>query len=406
MRGFRPWLAVMLSMAVHGVARGDEAAVPDLQGLAGQTVTVELKGAPILENVEVVKVASNSSGALKSLTIKNEKGRKVTLPATKIVEIFLDKAPLDVTFDKRSKTIAHSPEKRQARLDHEQEVNQRLESKRHRLWPELTAEEHEDWIGKHKEFIGRVQAEFPALNMQLVETKYYLFCTDIPPQRVNIYLAYLDSMYEELCKAFSIPKGKNIWCGKCVVVAFQSPASFAEFENKLMDYNVPSGVQGLHHGESTGRVVISVWKGDLEAYFATTLVHETAHGFIHRYKSTVHIESWVNEGIAEWVAANVVTADKAVSRKQQDAAQRVRQTKSLGGNFFAGDRNIESWQYGVAVSMVDLMLRIDAPKYRQFFDGMKEGLSPAESLQEHYDLTFAQLVARYGATIGVPDAVP
>lgn len=379
----------------------------DLQDLTGKKVTIQQQGGKSLDEVEVVKVVSGKeSGSARSLTVKGAKGKKLTVAANLIVEIFLDGQPLDVAFDKKAKTIAHNADKRTARLDHEAEVQKRLESKRHRLWPELTADEHADWLTKHKDFLSQVQQTLPQLGLQLVETRYYLFLTDIAPEQANVYLAYLDSMYEELCKAFNIPKGKNIWCGKCIVVAFREQADFLEFESRVMNYNGGMGAQGLHHGEGSGRVVISCWKGDSDSYFASVLVHETAHGFVHRYKSTVPIVSWVNEGIAEWVAANVVTADKAISRKQRDAAERVAQTGSLGGTFYSDGKNIDSWQYGVAVSMVDLLLRINAAKYRQFFDGMKEGLDPDESLKQAYGLTMAQLTSRYGESVGVPSLQP
>lgn len=400
--------AALLVMATGVVgAWGADEDGPDLRELTGKTVTIQQQGGKSLDEVEVVKVVpGGAAGSARSLTVKGAKGKKATAAANTVVEIFLDGQPLDVAFDKRTKTIAHDAKKRQARLEHDAEVQERLSSRRHRLWPELSADEHVDWLEKHKEFLEQVQQTLPQLGLQLVETKYYLFLTDIPPDQANIYLAYLDSMYEELCKAFNIPKGKNIWCGKCVVVAFRQQADFLEFESRVMKYDGGMGAQGLHHGEGSGRVVISCWKGDTDSYFASVLVHETAHGFVHRYKSTVPIISWVNEGIAEWVAANVVTADKAISRKQRDAAERVAQTSSLGGTFYEDGRNIDSWQYGVAVSMVDLMLRINAAKYRQFFDGMKEGLSPDESLKQAYGLTRAELTARYGESVGVPNLKP
>ena len=58
--------------------------------------------------------------------------------------------------------------------------------------------------------------------MQLLETKYYLFFTDMPINTVGVYVQYLDQMYENLTKAFDFPQGKNIWRGKCPVWRFKN----------------------------------------------------------------------------------------------------------------------------------------------------------------------------------------
>jgi hypothetical protein len=174
--------------------------------------------------------------------------------------------------------------------------------------------------------------------------------------------------------------------------------------------NPDPSAQGICHGDTAGRVIISIWKGNHEAFFAKVLVHETAHGFVHRYKSSVFIPSWVNEGIADWVAAAVVQADKSAQQRQRDAALRVRQTGSLGGNFFDEGQNIQGWQYGVASSLVDMMLKLDTSKtrtkYKEFFDLMKEGHKPEEALQKTYGANFEQLTAHYGSLVGVPNLRP
>lgn len=121
--------------------------------------------------------------------------------------------------------------------------------------------------------------------------------------------------------------------------------------------------------------------------------------------STVHIPSWVNEGIADWIAATVVK-DKEVQRRQKTALDRIQQTGSLGGTFFEESRTIESWQYGVASSLVEIMLRIDPSKYRQFLTHIKEGVSSEESLQKAYGMSKEQLIKKYGALAGVPNLQP
>jgi len=398
-------LVTMLLLVFASPGSAQEA--PDLAQLTGKTISIQTATGKGFSDVEVLAVVAGSDpGSIKALTVKvNEQGKKQLVGVATVVEIFEGTQPLDVNYDKKTRALKHDPTKRKARLEKEQQVNDRLASKRQRLWQKLTDDEQAEWIAKHKEFLKEVQAGMPGLVMNLVETKYYLFLTDMPAGEVGPYIAYLDAMYDQLCEAFGIPAGQNIWAGKCVVVAFKTEASFHQFEEQFMQ-NVRPAAQGLCHSSSDGKVVISIWKGEIDTFFANVLVHETAHGFVHRYKSTVHISSWVNEGIADWVAAAVVKSDKEVSRRQREAAQRVREAGSLGGNFFQDQQSIEAWQYGVASSLVELMLRGGGPKYRKFFDNMKEGMTSDEALQDAYGISETHLAAAYGRAIGNPMVQP
>lgn len=397
-------LTLALILGSHLLLAAD---APDLSALVGKTIDLQLQNGKQVSAAEVTKVVPGTeAGSIKSFVVKSGKPpRTQSIVASLVAEMYQDGQTLDIEFDRKKKTIAHSPERRAAREKHELEVKERLAGLRHRLWPELSQKEQEDWVVKHKEYLKEVSTKMPGVRLELVETKYYLFCTDMPPETVGIYIAYLDAMYEELCRAFGIPAGKNIWCGKCIVIAFQEQESFQAFES-VMFQNTGVGAQGLCHGASDGKVIISCFKGEQDLFFAKLLVHETSHGFIHRWMSSVHIPSWVNEGIADWVAATVVSKDRSVPQRQKAAVDRIQQTGSLGGNFFDESRSIEPWQYGVASSLVEVQLRIDPTKYRQFLTHIKEGLSSEEALQKAYGMTREELVKKYGSLAGVPNLQP
>jgi hypothetical protein len=99
----------------------------------------------------------------------------------------------------------------------------------------------------------------------------------------------------------------------------------------------------------------------------------------------------------------IVPASDSIGRRQQQAARRLRKTGSLEG-MFTGD--MQSWQYGVASAMVDLMIRRDAQAFRLFFEGIKEGLSWEESLERAFSATPDDLIALYANSIGMPHLTP
>jgi hypothetical protein len=133
-------------------------------------------------------------------------------------------------------------------------------------------------------------------------------------------------------------------------------------------------------------------------------VHETAHGYVHRYRSTVRIPSWINEGIADWVAGLTVRRSNVVRERQTSAAARIRLTRTLGG-FFQRE-HIEAWQYGLASSMVGLLATRDNDQFRRFFNDIKNGYTWQDSLQRHYGINPDELAGVYGQELGIPGLRP
>ena len=114
----------------------------------------------------------------------------------------------------------------------------------------------------------------------------------------------------------------------------------------------------------------------------------------------------MNEGIAEWVAAAIVPKEGKggeIGRRQRSGAELVRQSGRLG-MFYNLDR-LSRDQYGVASSMVELLLKIHPEQFKLFFNGIKEGLKWEDSLQRAYGMTRADLTTLYGRSIGIPNLV-
>ena len=281
----------------------------------------------------------------------------------------------------------------------------RLSKQRRKLWRAIPSDEQQKYVDEYTELLQEVGRHFRLLPMQLYETQYFLFFSDIPPRQVAPYLRNLDMMNEQLGKAFGFPPGHNVWRGKAVIVAFVDKVSFVEFEQEFMKNIEIATVQGRCHSFTNGRVIVSCYRGNDPFYFAQLLVHETAHGYVHRYKSNVRIPSWLDEGIADWIAGVAVPASQAVRRRQEKAAARVRTTGTLGGQFFESTQ-IEGWQYGIASSLFETLLAQGRDRFRFFFNGIKEGLDWEQSLERTYRLRPAELTRLYGRTLGIPNLTP
>lgn len=363
----------------------------------GKSVTVALANGKMLTDFEVTDtLLGKDDETLKFLSLQDADGKKKQkLASSAIARIRCGDHDYDVLLDptKKGHVLLNVTQR-------DGDINERLRGSRHRLWEDPSDEERSQTITEYKEFLQKVQAsyQFP---LRLYETKFFLVLSDIPPAQVTPYVASLDAMYAKLSGAFGVPKDKNIWLGKCMVLAFLNEESFHAFERTFMNNSDTDGAQGLHHAASDGRAVISCYRGNNPSYFAVVLVHETAHGFLHRLRSTVHIPPWINEGIADWVAGAIVSQSKAVIERQKEGVDRLRQTGSLGVNFFDERANLQPWQYGIASNLTNFMLQIDAGRYRTFILGIKEGFTPEEALHRAYGMTPAELIAQYGRSIGL-----
>lgn len=363
----------------------------------GKKVTVSLSSGKTLSDFQVTETQlGKGDETLKFLSLQDSDGKKKQkLTSTAITRIRSGDHDYDVQFDptKKGNVLLDVTQR-------DRDVNERLKGTGNRLWDETSDEERAKTIAEYKEFLQTVQAsyQFP---MKIYETKFFLVLSDIPPAQVGPYVASLDAMYVKLSAAFGVPKDKNIWLGKCLVLAFLNEESFHAFERTFMKNTDTQGSQGLHHSASDGRAIISCYRGENPSYFAIVLVHETAHGFLHRLRSSVHIPPWINEGVADWVAGAIVTQSKAVVERQKEGVALLRQTGSLGVNFFDERANLQPWQYGIASNLTNFMLQIDAGRYRVFILGIKEGFTPEEALNRAYGLTPAELIGQYGRSIGL-----
>lgn len=248
-------------------------------------------------NVKVTGFATSKSGdrikLLRYLT--DSSPREKRLPAQKLFQLKVGEKVYRVNYLPSLKACAIQ--------DFEllkQEIENRLNGQGEQLWTGVTEQEREDFVKSEKEFLQKVGEHFRSLPMRFYETDYFLFYSDFPPNQVAPYLANLDTMNEVLGQSFGFAPGENVWRGKAVVVAFVDQAAFVEFEREFMQVSDVGSAQGLCHSFGDGRVVVSCYRGNNPSFFAALLVHETSHGYNHRYLSTVHIPGWINEGLAEW----------------------------------------------------------------------------------------------------------
>jgi hypothetical protein len=276
-------------------------------------------------------------------------------------------------------------------------------------WPEKESdEEHAAALKKSREMIEEVKSLYPG--SQLYETKYFLFVSNIPAPQVTPYATSLDRMYEWMSRLYGVTRDHKVWLGgKAPIFAFLDKEQFDDFEEHFFpetgkQIHELANVYGLSHLDKNGEVVISCYRGNDPNDFGQMIVHETSHGFIHRYKSKAQLPNWVDEGMADLIGAEMVPASTAVRNRELRAIQQLAQQHSLGG-MLSADR-IDGWQYGAASNLNRFLLQSNRQNYVRFIEALKEGMKWEEAIHDAYRSTPEEMLSEYGRMIHVPDLRP
>src|SRR5678816_1538790 len=90
-----------------------------------------------------------------------------------------------------------------------------------------------------------------------------------------------------------------------------------------------AGTAGMCHQYGNGDVHIAFYRQPNDLDFANVLVHESIHGFLHRYRSPVDVPSWANEGLAEAIAADMVNRKGLTQAATAEARNELQTRKTL-----------------------------------------------------------------------------
>jgi len=272
----------------------------------------------------------------------------------------------------------------------------------HEFWGELSDEVMASSVEELKAFANEAKQKLN-IDLKLYETDYFLFYSDLHPKEAERWAGLLDKMYGRLAELFGVDDGVNIFRGKCLIVVFRKEMDYLRYESVMHGINA-AGSAGICWSFGNGYVHISFYRQANEWLFAHILVHESVHGFVHRFESPVFIPSWVNEGLAELIATNLVPQANVREQRLDIAEKYMRYMGGYGGMFTA--RHINAYQYGVALSLTEFMVNQSKPRYADFVRGIKDGLSWHESLKERYGVPIERLMEAHGRTMRLRDLSP
>lgn len=267
-----------------------------------------------------------------------------------------------------------------------------------KYWGNLSDEEMDSSVKTLKKFADDTKERVND-RLRLYETKYFLFYSDLDPREANNWAGLLDKMYARLCTLFGVKKDTNVWRGKALVFVFQHQNDYQTFQTEMHGTDA-SWSAGMCHSFGDGMVHIAFYRQSNQLTFAHVLVHESVHGFIHRYRSPVSIPSWINEGLAEVLASELVPEPGRPERIRQHARNNVQEQGGLPASFFA-DRQIRPWAYPVAEALTTFMIVNKKKGYVEFINGIKDGLKWEKALEEKFGASRDKLSTAFQQDLGV-----
>ncbi|MBI1367374.1 MAG: hypothetical protein GC162_01835 [Planctomycetes bacterium] len=269
-----------------------------------------------------------------------------------------------------------------------------------KFWGPMGDAEQAESVKVLKEFADQTTTQIDP-NLKLYETEYFLFYTDLDAREAHNWEGLLDKMYSRLLRMFNLPANSNIWRGKALVFVFREEAKYHQFQAQMHGTN-SIGTAGMCHSFGNGFVHIAFYRQPDDLKFAHVLVHESVHGFVHRYRSPVNVVSWINEGLAEWIAYDLVPVPKAEAKMDsQLGAATLRDTHSFRGMFEA--EHIAGWQYPVTLDFTRFMINYKRTGYVDFINTIKEGTPWDQSFEKSFGMPLNRFIGGYAKAINVPE---
>ena len=263
------------------------------------------------------------------------------------------------------------------------------------VWPTLTPEQHEAAVLTMR---NDAQAILEKAGMQIapIETEYFLFYSDIPRKEAAQWANDLDIMYRKLARQFAIDTDKPLFWGKAVIFVFNERERFRLVEAQAFQAFVPDWVDGICHPVGP-KVFVSFFRQPRTEIFGAVLIHETTHGFMHRYRTPMRLPTWANEGIADYMASILFESSTVDLIRRRPGTRWIRRGGDINEVFdmsyvdgtWPGEEEIG---YAVGYLVVDLMIKDRPREFAAWVNAIKAGKDWEQALIEDFGATREELV--------------
>jgi hypothetical protein len=241
--------------------------------------------------------------------------------------------------------------------------------------------------------------------MHLVETPHFLIFSAWNWLNDAALANLCEAMYQKLSEQFDVPATESVWIGKCPVYLFWDPAHYARFitdvdQSRATDSNM-AHANGYHATKGHFSYIVINGVSQFGATqemakirFYHVLVHEGTHAFMNRYISDESMPLWLEEGLADYVAASLVPQSDA-NRTYISASRSALRNPESVKRLLNQTRDLTATEYGIAQSLVRTLVEQDRIAMVRFVELIKHGESDEDAMEEAYHMSRAEFVRNW-----------
>ncbi len=234
------------------------------------------------------------------------------------------------------------------------------------------------------------------LRLRQVYTPHFVIYTDWDPIDDAWLTARLEDAYALLAREFHVAEDDTVFVGRMPVYMFHSSKDMIAYAREFDRFEASDTVAGYHTSRPGGlnKLVMSkpsatnqVGLQQARIRWARTLTHEFVHAFLARYRGERHIPRWMNEGLAEMLAENVMQRPNAIETARQFARSNDNLERLFDDSYMPGAE-----LYPVMYTMTAALYHEDPARFVQMVDRIKAGEETEALLQELYGVNYEGLV--------------
>lgn len=242
------------------------------------------------------------------------------------------------------------------------------------------------------------------VRMRTQESAHFVLYSILGGSDVKRILDLLELTYTTAGGMLGFDPKTNLFLGKTVVFVFPERSAWAEFERDHYGNPNTDGFGGFCHFDGP-LASLCFYRSKDEPLFLLTLAHEAVHAIAHRVKSPANLPTWANEGLADFLAAQVFPRANKPSEQWQQARTFAQQKQNDLSKLIRRNYRDGSWPgddgmgYPVSHMLTRYLVKRDEAAYRAWFADVKEGKSWREALEARYGAKVEALLAAFRSDI-------
>lgn len=238
------------------------------------------------------------------------------------------------------------------------------------------------------------------VNLKELRTDHFLIFTDWDEQEYGFLRQNLEGAYRAVSEQFDLDAHDNIFVGRLPVFMLAEQKTFLTFAAAVDQMQVSEQMAGYYAGRTDGLGHLAMWKPPVgrdrairqaERNWAYVLCHELTHAFVARFRGDAIVPRWLNEGLADTVAAGKFPRPEAVA-----TARHLARVEPSLAEVFDDQPKSGKW-YPVMRSLVELLLERDREALLRYFIEVKGGADPQKALKKHFGLDYEELETAWRA---------